>query len=270
MIATNHTLTFLYTFAVKITPIMMEYIIICPLVFIAGFVDAIAGGGGLISLPAYLIAGLPPHYAIGTNKFSACMGTIIVTYRFLQKGFINLQYVVPSIFTALTGSWLGAKLALTVPTNIFKSLMLVIIPVTAFFVIKTKTIENTKPPFSPAKSIFFSTVIALIIGIYDGFYGPGTGTFLILLLVYEARLTLKEAAGTAKVINLSTNVAALTVFLSSNSVMFPLAIVASLFGIAGNYIGANYFINKGKGIARPIIIIVLIIFLVKIIYDSFM
>lgn len=246
----------------------MEYFIICPLVFIAGFVDAIAGGGGLISLPAYLIAGLPPHYAIGTNKFSACMGTIIATYRFFQKGLIHLRCVVPSIFTALTGSWIGAQLALAVPTDIFRNLMLVIIPATTLLVIKAKSIENSKPPFSPAKSILLSAVIALVIGIYDGFYGPGTGTFLILLLVYIARFTLKEAAGATKVINLSTNVAALTVFLTNDSVVFPLAIVAALFGIAGNYIGANYFINKGKGIARPIIIIVLIIFMAKIIYES--
>lgn len=247
---------------------MLEYIIICPLVFIAGFVDAIAGGGGLISLPAYLMAGLPAHYAIGTNKFSACMGTFVATYRFLKKGLVNLPHVLPSVFTALAGSWLGAKLALSVPADIFKSLMLVIIPVTAVFVIKAKSIENSKPPFSPFKSVVISAVIALVIGIYDGFYGPGTGTFLILLLVYVARLTLKEAAGATKIINLSTNVAALTVFLSSGSVVFPLAIVASLFGIAGNYIGANYFISRGKGVARPIIIIVLGIFLVKIVYES--
>lgn len=247
---------------------MLEYIIICPLVFIAGFVDAIAGGGGLISLPAYLIAGLPAHYAIGTNKFSACMGTFVATYRFLKKGLVNLPHVLPSVFTALAGSWLGAKLALSVPADIFKSLMLVIIPVTAVFVIKAKSIETSKPPFSPFKSVVLSAVIALVIGIYDGFYGPGTGTFLILLLVYVARLTLKEAAGATKIINLSTNVAALTVFLSSGSVVFPLAIVASLFGIAGNYIGANYFISRGKGVARPIIIIVLGIFLVKIVYES--
>lgn len=252
----------------KCDSFMLEYIIICPLVFIAGFVDAIAGGGGLISLPAYLMAGLPAHYAIGTNKFSACMGTFVATYRFLKKGLVNLPHVLPSVFTALTGSWLGAKLALSVPADIFKSLMLVIIPVTAVFVIKAKSIENSKPPFSPFKSVVFSAVIALVIGIYDGFYGPGTGTFLILLLVYVARLTLKEAAGATKIINLSTNVAALTVFLSSGSVVFPLAIIASLFGIAGNYIGANYFISRGKGVARPIIIIVLGIFLVKIVYES--
>ena len=161
----------------------------------------------------------------------------------------------------------SAQLALAVPTDIFRNLMLVIIPATALLVIKAKSIENSKPPFSPAKSILLSAVIALVIGIYDGFYGPGTGTFLILLLVYIARFTLKEAAGATKVINLSTNVAALTVFLTNDSVVFPLAIVAALFGIAGNYIGANYFINKGKGIARPIIIIVLIIFMAKIIYE---
>lgn len=246
---------------------MVEYLIVCPLVFLAGFIDAIAGGGGLISLPAYLIAGLPPHAAIGTNKFSAFMGTSVATYRYFKKGFINIKQVLPAIVAALIGSWSGAEIALCVPSDIFKTIMLIVIPITAIFVIRVKTFESNKPAFSPLKTIIISTVIALIIGVYDGFYGPGTGTFLILLLVYVARTTLKEAAGTTKAINLSTNAAALTVFLINGSVMFPLALIAAIFGIAGNYIGSSYFISKGKGIAKPVIIVVLVIFMIKIGYE---
>ena len=91
---------------------MIEYLIVCPLVFLAGFIDAIAGGGGLISLPAYLIAGLPPHAAIGTNKFSACLGTTVATWHYARCGFIHWKRVLPAVVTALLGSWLGARLAL--------------------------------------------------------------------------------------------------------------------------------------------------------------
>ena len=109
--------------------------------------------------------------------------------------------------------------------------------------------------------------LALIIGVYDGFYGPGTGTFLMLLLTAVAHVSLNEAAGTTKVINLATNVAALVVFLVHGVVWFPLALIAAVFGIAGNYIGANYFTSKGTGFVKPVIIVVLAIFFIKICWE---
>ena len=110
-------------------------------------------------------------------------------------------------------------------------------------------------------------VLGFLIGIYDGFYGPGTGTFLILLLTAVAHVSLNEAAGTTKVINLSTNRAALVVFLINGVVWFPLALVAAVFGIAGNYIGANYFTSKGTGFVKPVIVVVLTIFFIKICWE---
>lgn len=248
---------------------MMEYLIVCPLVFLAGFIDAIAGGGGLISLPAYLIAGLPPHAAIGTNKFSSCMGTIVATWHYARCGFIHWKRVFPAILTALSGSWLGAQLALLVEANAFKIIMLVILPLTASYVLRKKSLQSNKEPFSEKKTTIIIMSLALIIGIYDGFYGPGTGTFLMLLLTAVAHVSLNEAAGTTKVINLSTNIAALTVFLVHGVVWFPLALVAAVFGIAGNYIGANYFTSKGTEFVRPVIVCVLVIFFCKICFELF-
>ncbi len=124
--------------------------------------------------------------------------------------------------------------------------------------------QSDKPALPEVKTMVIITLLSLVIGVYDGFYGPGTGTFLMILLIYVARVGLNEAAGTTKIINLSTNVAALAVFLSHGEVMFPLAVVAAFFGIAGNYIGANFFTNKGKNIARPVIMLVLAIMFVKI------
>lgn len=247
--------------------IMLEYFIVCPLVFLAGFIDAIAGGGGLISLPAYLIAGLPPHMAIGTNKFSACMGTIVATWHYARRGFINIRRVWPAVLTALLGSWAGARLALMVPSDIFQIVMLVILPLTAVFITRCKALQSDKPALPEGKTMIIIMLLSLMIGVYDGFYGPGTGTFLMILLIYLARIGLNEAAGTTKIINLSTNVAALAVFLVHGEVLFPLAVVAAVFGIAGNYIGANFFTNKGKNIARPVIMLVLAIMFVKIILD---
>ena len=191
----------------------MEYLIVCPLVFLAGFIDAIAGGGGLISLPAYLIAGLPPHSAIGTNKFSACLGTTVATWHYARCGFIKWRQVAPAVVMALAGSALGARLALLVDSEIFKIIMLVILPLTACYVLRRRNLGDDRIPFSTSKTSMIASALALLIGIYDGFYGPGTGTFLMLLLTAMAHMSLKEAAGTTKAINLSTNVAALAVFL---------------------------------------------------------
>ena len=112
-------------------------------------------------------------------------------------------------------------------------------------------------------------IIALFIGCYDGFYGPGTGTFLMLLLVGVAHTTLEEAVGTTKVINLSTNFASLTVYLAHGVVLFPLAIVAAMFGIAGNSLGARYFTRRGVGFVRPVTVAVLVIFFIKLCYEVF-
>lgn len=242
----------------------MEYLIVCPLVFLAGFIDAIAGGGGLISLPAYLIAGLPPHSAIGTNKFSACLGTTVATWHYARCGFIKWRQVAPAVVMALAGSALGARLSLMVDSEIFKVIMLVVLPLTACYVLRRRDLGGDRTPFSTSKTSMIASTLALLIGIYDGFYGPGTGTFLMLLLTAMAHMSLNEAAGTTKAINLSTNVAALAVFLWHGVVWLPLALAASVFGIAGNYIGAHYFTRKESRIARPVIIVVLSIFFIKI------
>ena len=248
---------------------MLEYLIVCPLVFLGGFVDAVAGGGGLISLPAYLIAGFGPIQAIGTNKFSASWGTFVATMRYSRCGYIQWRGMLPVVIAALIGSWIGARLALLMDSDIFKCVMLVILPVTAIFVLNKRALSKYRAPFPIRKTITVITVLSLFMGLYDGFYGPGTGTFLMLLLVCVARLSLERAVGTTKLINLSTNLASLSVFIVHGKVMFPLALIAALFGIAGNYIGSKYFMRKGAGFVKPLIIIVLFIFFTKLCWELF-
>lgn len=244
---------------------MIEYFIICPLVFIAGFVDAIAGGGGLISLPAFILAGIPVHFAIGTNKMSASMGTVISTYRYAKNGYIKLKLAASSAICALIGSPLGAMISLKIHDFYFKILMLAILPIIAFYVLRKRNLDdncNTEMLMN-SKTYIVCMLIAFLIGIYDGFYGPGTGTFLLLLLTGIANLRLNNAAGTTKAINLSSNIAGLATFIVNGKVFLLLGLTAGLFSIAGNYIGAGYFTKSGVKIARPIIIIVLAVFFVR-------
>ncbi len=247
---------------------LWRYLIVCPLVFLGGYVDAVAGGGGLISLPAYLIAGLPAHAAIGTNKVSSAMGTTLTTYKFWKKGYIDWRLGLLCAVLALAGSTGGANLALLVSDRVFKILLLFILPITALYVFRSKSLETAgKDPLSPGRTALIAGVCALVIGVYDGFYGPGTGTFLLLLLTGLARMDLNSAAGTTKVINLSTNIAALVTYLINGKVVLVLGLVAGMFGIAGNWLGANSFSKNGSKIVKPLIGVVLSIFFVRILWE---
>ncbi|NMM64959.1 TSUP family transporter [Clostridium sp. P21] len=248
---------------------MIEYIIVCPLVFFAGFVDAIAGGGGLISIPAFMISGVPVHLAIGTNKLSSSMGTTIATYRYARNGYIKLKLAACSAVCALMGSSIGAVIALKINDFYFKILMLAILPITAFYVLRKRNFEASEDikTLSKVKTYLICMLIAFLVGLYDGFYGPGAGTFLLLLLTGVAHLGLNLSAGTTKAINLSSNVAALITFMINGKVILILGLVAGLFNIAGNYIGAGYFTKSGTRIVRPIIMTVLAIFFVKVLFD---
>ena len=245
---------------------ILPYIIVCPLVFLAGFIDAIAGGGGLISLPAYLLAGLPPHMAIGTNKLSSAIGTTVATAQYASKGYMLWKMALPTCILSLLGSWVGSNLTLLVPERVFMIVMLIALPLIAIYVLTHKTLARDTEAEITTRTWGVALASAFGIGMYDGFYGPGTGTFLMLLLTGMAHLTLRQAAGITKVINLSSNILALYVFLSNGTVLLPLGLSAAVFGMAGNYLGARSFIQKGEAIARPVIITVLAILMIKILF----
>lgn len=245
---------------------LVTLLIVCPMVGLAGFVDAIAGGGGFISLPDYLIAGIPPINAVATNKISSAMGTTLATVRYGRMGFINVRSTVPAAILALLGSWLGAMLAMRLSDDLIRAAMLVLLPVMAFYVLRSKRLSNEGgSEYPPGKTMLITMAIAFPIGIYDGFYGPGTGTLLMTLLVGAAHYKLNAAAGTTKVINLSTNIAALFTYLFSGKTLFLLGITAGLFNVGGAYLGTKCFSEKGAAVAKPVIVIVLCIFFIKVV-----
>lgn len=168
------------TFIMEIT--YQTFLIVCPFLFLAGLIDAIGGGGGLISLPAYLIAGLPPHMAIATNKLSSTCGTTLATFRFIRNGLVNLKLVIPAVAAAIIGASIGANISLTVDDSIMLYMMVAILPICAFLVLNKKLFhDGGSDEIHLNKKLYCVTSLsALIIGMYDGFYGPGTGTFLII------------------------------------------------------------------------------------------
>lgn len=243
----------------------LHFLIVCPLVGIAGYIDSIAGGGGLISLPAYLISGLPVHTCIATNKLSSCMGTAVATAKYARSGYIDWHVGIFCAAASLAGAALGANIALLISDSLFRMLMLIILPLTALYVFRKKDLFSgeDRKTLSFLHLVLLSSVIAFALGLYDGFYGPGTGTFLILLLTRFAHMDLHRANGITKVINLSSNVSSLTVYLLNAQVLMPLGLCAGIFSILGNYLGSRSFAKKGASIARPIILLVLCIFFVR-------
>lgn len=248
----------------NITPV--SFLIICPMLFLAGFVDAIGGGGGLISLPAYLFAGLPVHQAIATNKLSSACGTSLSAARFLRNGLINLKLALPAVAAAFVGSSLGARLSLTVSEDIMKYILFIILPVAAFAVLNRHLFgEGGGEAKADRRTVMICVLSALVIGAYDGFYGPGTGTFLIIAFTVLARISVPAANAQAKVINLTSNITSLAVFLLNGQVILLLGLAGAACNMAGNWLGSGLAITKGAKIVRPVILIVLLLLLVKIV-----
>ncbi|MEN3042935.1 MAG: TSUP family transporter [Fervidobacterium sp.] len=248
----------------------VDKLILFPLVFLAGLVDSIAGGGGLISLPAYLFIGVSSHYALGTNKLSSTIGTIFSTLRYAKNKAIVYRVAVPSVIGAILGSYLGAKVALLFSSNTLKIILTVLIPVAALFVLIGRKNESSKTKIGKIninKTYVISFFVGLIIGMYDGFFGPGTGTFLIILYVSVLNFDHVSASGTAKIVNLSSNIGALVTFILNKKVIYSLGIPAAMFGILGNWIGAGLALKRGSGIIKPVMLGVLSLLLVKILSD---
>lgn len=243
------------------------FLIVCPFLFLAGLIDAIGGGGGLISLPAYLIAGLPPHAAVATNKLSSTFGTTLATIRFIKNKLVNFRLAVPAVAAAIIGSSIGAHVSMSVSENVMMYVFIFILPLSAFLVLNKKLFHDNGSDeiILDRRTYLTATVSAFIIGFYDGFYGPGTGTFLIIAFTVFAKMSIKTANAQAKVINLTTNITSLIIFLINGQVILVIGLAAAVCNMIGGYIGAGLVMKNGAKIAKPSIIFVLILLALKII-----
>lgn len=245
---------------------IQTFLIVCPLLFLAGLVDAIGGGGGLISLPAYLLSGVPIHNAIATNKLSSACGTTLATVRFIRQGLVNWRLALPTIAFAVLGSSLGAHLSMATGEGIMEKILFVVLPVVAFLVLNPRIFhDNREAEIRLNRRTLLTAILSsFAVGIYDGFYGPGTGTFLIIAFTVFARLNIRTANAQAKVINLTTNITSLTIFILNGQVVFLLGLAAAVCNMAGNYVGAGLAMTRGSRITRPVILLVLVLLFLKV------
>ncbi len=241
-------------------------LLICVGVFLASFMDAIAGGGGIISVPTHLIAfgSLPAPYALGTNKVSAAIGTVFSTARFIKNGYVSWRLFGPAILFALAGSAGGTWLQHRTPDAVLKYLLLLVLPVVAFITLRSREWPDEPGEIDPKKQLAVVWAASFFIGAYDGYYGPGTGTFLMIIFIRAARMDTRHAAGGVKVINLSSNIGSLVTQMFSGYVFLGVGLVAAVASIAGHYIGSGLAIKNGSRIVRPTVIIVLILLTVKV------
>lgn len=233
--------------------------------FFAGLVDSMAGGGGLISVPAFLAAGVPPHFALGTNKVQSCLGTTFSTARYLRHGHVHLPVALTAAGGALIGSYLGSQAALALPSERLAIILPLLILVVAAVTFLRREFGDTDT-FATAHARHYALAAATGVGIgfYDGFFGPGTGTFLAFVFVLVFGFGFGRATGNAKVVNLASNLAAVIAFGLSGKVYWSVAVPLGLANIAGNYLGAGFAIRGGARAIKPVFGLVLALLLVRI------
>ena len=236
-------------------------------VFLASFMDAIAGGGGIISVPTYLLAGVPMHMALGTNKVSSGIGTAVSTARFIKNGYIDWKLGIPSVALALVGSFVGTSIQLMIDEVYLQYLLLIVLPVVAFVVLRQRQFPEERGEIDRRKQCAIVWLASFVVGAYDGFYGPGTGTFLLLIYCNLAKMDVRTAGGNVKLVNLSSNIGAFVTSLRSGRVFLVLGLIGAVTSIAGHYVGSGLAIKNGSKIVRPTVVIVLILLAVKVVYE---
>lgn len=243
----------------------LTYLIICPLVLLAGFVDSVAGGGGVISLPAYLIAGIPIKMAAGTNKFANGCGTALACFNYAKSGNVDWLCALPAAVTSLIGSAIATTIAVFMRDDILQGLVLIALPLVAVFLFFTRRQEAAEEkPYSKLKVTVIASFIGLAIGMYDGLVGPGTGTFLTLCFSGFLGYSLLKSSGCARVANLASNIASIVVYFTGGKILFAVAIPAMVCAMTGAQLGSRFAIRGGSRNIRFIMFIVLGLLFLKV------
>ncbi|HTS82321.1 MAG TPA: TSUP family transporter [Myxococcaceae bacterium] len=231
----------------------------------AGTVDAIGGGGGLLTLPALLAAGLPPHLALGTNKGQSVFGAAAALVRFSHAGLVPLARARWTFPLGFLGSLLGASLVLWVRPDVLRPVVLVLVVAAAAFVVLRPPLGGTRPA---SAAIAPAAALAFGVGAYDGFFGPGTGTLLIVGLAGLLALPLQQASAEAKAINFASNLAAAFLFAVRGTVVWHTALPMAAGQLVGGWLGAHLTIRGGERVVRWVVLAVVTALVVRLSFDA--
>jgi uncharacterized protein len=232
-------------------------LLLCLMSFLAGFIDSIAGGGGLILIPSLLLAGLPPQTALGTNKFAAIFGTSTALVNFIRNKKVIWKIAVAGLAFSLIGSVLGTKTILYFDQNTAAKVIAVMLPIAVIVTLLPKRQLKTSGAAFTKKDIFLYTpLICFAIGFYDGFFGPGTGTFLIFGFYVFLGLHLLNASAISKVFNVASNSGSFVTFVIAGKILYAVGIPIAVCNVFGAYLGSTLAIKKGQGFIKVILLIV--------------
>ena len=216
-----------------------------------------------------MVTGLPVHLLYGANKFSSACGTTFASAMFFRSGALDLQVALIAAAASFAGSTLGSRLVLLLSGEVLKIMVLVMLPIAAIIIFTQRKLpeEDRSSQVPRKKALVLAAVIGLLIGLYDGLVGPGTGTFAIIAFTSVLKFDLRTASGNAKVLNLASNYASLITYIGAGNVPFALAIPCAVCNILGAILGSHFALSKGGKFIRPMLLVVLVLLLGKMAMD---
>ena len=247
-------------------PTLLEALALAAAALAAGWIDAVAGGGGLVTLPALLAAGLPPELALGTNKGQSVFGSSTALVRYWRAGMVDRTRAPREFLLGLTGSFVGAALVIALDPAVLRPLVLVLLLAVAVFLTLRRS-PRPRPPPPPGRAAVIAALLAFGIGAYDGFFGPGTGTFLIMGQVMFLGLSMAHASANAKVVNFASNLAAVLLFGLQGAVVWAYALPMAGAQLAGAWLGAHSTVRLGDALVRRVVLVVSVLLVLKVARD---
>jgi uncharacterized membrane protein YfcA len=241
--------------------------------FFAGFVDSVVGGGGLIQIPALFAAypAVSPASLFGTNKVASIVGTSSAAVQYARKIPLDWRVAGAGAVAALVGAWYGAKAVTLMPPIVLRPLVLALLVLVAVYTFMKKELGSLAEDRSCGpREYFIASLIGGGVGFYDGFFGPGTGSFLIILFIRFLGMDFLRASVTAKVINVATNLAAISYFAASVEILWRIGLVMASCNLAGALIGSRMALRHGVGFVRRMFLGVVVALIAKLSYDTFM
>ncbi|MBM9890234.1 MULTISPECIES: sulfite exporter TauE/SafE family protein [Deefgea] len=233
---------------------MLAILVLCLISFFAGFVDSIAGGGGLFLVPGFLIVGLPPQVALGQEKIVSTLGTIAAIRNFLKESKMLWKVAILGVPFSLAGAYLGAHLILLIPAEIVAKLLLILIPIGIVLFLIPKDKEVTQKPVSGRLFYLMVPLICFVVGFYDGFFGPGTGSMFIIAFHYLLKLDLVSSSANSKSFNFASNIGALVAFVMAGKVIYQMALPLVISNIIGNHFGSKLAVSNGSAFVRKVLV----------------
>ncbi|MGD8192000.1 TSUP family transporter [Brevibacillus ginsengisoli] len=236
--------------------------------FLAAFIDSCVGGGGLISLPALMGMGLPPYMALGTNKLASTIASATSSLTFVKMGKYDKKLILYLFPLSFIGAALGAKIVLFVPQEMLRILVMVMLGIIFLYTLLNKNFGQVSTFQGITRSsLKWGIPLALLIGFYDGFFGPGTGSFLIFMLVLAFGYDFVIAAGNGRILNLASNMASLGIFIMDGKVMFVPGLTMGVAMLLGASLGSRMAIKTGVRYVRPLFLAVSLTLMGKMVYE---